>query len=136
MEELRASGAIEFTPYGDPPSRYTVRFSVPALALSPRGMLEPQEDHEVELYCHLEYPRRPPVVTWRTPIFHPNVLPPERGGAVCLGLWSPSQGLADVCRRLVRMAGYELVNPDDPLNRDAVAWFAERDSNEREHAWT
>jgi ubiquitin-protein ligase len=116
MEELRAAGVLDFTAHGDPPDLYEVTF-----ATGDDG--QAQDRHRVDLYCHLEYPRRPPIVTWRTPIFHPNVMPPERGGAVCLGTWSPSQSLADVSRRLMRMASYELVNAADALNPEAARQF-------------
>jgi ubiquitin-protein ligase len=124
MEKLRRSGAIDFTTCGDPPDSYAVRFSAASLAPGDAGMPVPVHHHQVRLYCHLEYPRRPPVVTWETPILHPNIISPQRGGAVCLGPWSASEGLADVCRRLIRMARYDLVNTTDALDPDAARSLA------------
>jgi len=33
-----------------------------------------------------EYPYEKPIVRWRTPIFHPNIMLPEDGGHVCTKL--------------------------------------------------
>jgi ubiquitin-protein ligase len=76
--------------------------------------------HRASIYLHGEYPRRPPVITWETPIIHPNILGPERNGGVCIGMWSASESLADLMRRLVDLASYRSFNPADALDIEAA----------------
>ena len=82
----------------------------PGLALSGDGQLTVRNLHRCDVYLHLDYPRRPPVVTWLTPIFHPNILGPERNGGVCIGSWSAAESLADLCVRLRDLVTYRSVN--------------------------
>jgi ubiquitin-protein ligase len=123
--ELEQTGAISLTCSGSPPDRYVIRFSAAGLAPAPAGPVA-RDEHEVAVYLHLDYPRRPPVVTWRTPVFHPNLLGPERHGGVCLGSWSPGEGLADMVRRLVALAGWRAFGLMDALNTEAAAWAQAR----------
>jgi ubiquitin-protein ligase len=64
-------------------------------------------------------------LTWRTAIFHPNILSGNRNGGVCLGGWSPAETLADLCIRLAEMIQYKNYNTDDPLDLQAAAWAAQ-----------
>lgn len=41
-------------------------------------------DHRFVLILSEEYGYRKPEARWQTPIFHPNIMPPEEGGYVCL----------------------------------------------------
>ncbi len=41
-------------------------------------------DHRFVLVLSEEYGYRKPEARWQTPIFHPNIMPPEEGGDVCL----------------------------------------------------
>ncbi|MHB8531546.1 MAG: ubiquitin-conjugating enzyme E2 [Solirubrobacteraceae bacterium] len=112
---------MAFRTEGDPPELYHVMFSVPGLELHERR-LRVRGLHRCDLYLHRDYPRRPPVATWLTPIFHPNILPPERNGGVCIGSWSAAESLADLCDRLAALISYRSINARDALNRDAAAW--------------
>lgn len=127
MTELTDRGELTFRVSGNPPDRYEAMFSVPGLARDEAGRLTVRRLHRCEIYLHREYPRRPPVVTWQTPIFHPNILPPARNGGVCLGSWSPSEGLADVCARLVELVSYRDFNAGDALDVEAAAWVRAHD---------
>jgi ubiquitin-protein ligase len=123
MEELAASGsAVTFMTSGDQPDVYRLMLDGNGLALDGDGGLTVRNVHRCEVYLHLDYPRRPPVVTWLTPIFHPNILGPERNGGVCLGSWSAAESLADLCTRLHDLLTYRSFNNDDALNLDAAAW--------------
>lgn len=42
--------------------------------------------HRMILLITDQYPVEKPIVKWRTPIFHPNIMPPEDGGYVCTRL--------------------------------------------------
>jgi ubiquitin-protein ligase len=126
MEELAARGQLTFRTEGNPPELYHVMVSAPGLALSD-GALAVRQLHRFDAYLHRDYPRRPPVVTWQTPVFHPNLLGPERNGGVCIGSWSASESLADLCARLCDLVTYRSLNPGDALNADAGAWALEHD---------
>jgi len=71
-----------------------------------------------------KYPFEPPRVTFRTPVFHPNV---STNGAICMdilkpnGAWSP---LMTVDALLVSIQSLlDDPNPSDPLNTEAAALY-------------
>lgn len=127
MEELARNGSVTFRTEGSPPDVYHVMLNGPGLALSGDGQLTVRNLHRCDVYLHLDYPRRPPVVTWLTPIFHPNILGPERNGGVCIGSWSAAESLADLCVRLRDLVTYRSVNAQDALNLDAASWVLHND---------
>jgi ubiquitin-protein ligase len=104
------------------PMAYQVSFTALSWAPSPVPGGEPElvKRHLVEITLGPEFPLTAPQVTWRSPIFHPNVAPmydtPERRiakesrGQVCLGLlaesFQPSLSFGDLCQTLVDLAGY------------------------------
>jgi len=122
MEELAIAGELAFRAEGSPPETFHVMFTVPGLALDREGRLVIRNLHRCTLYLHRDYPRRPPVVTWLTPVFHPNLLPPDRNGGVCIGSWSAAESLADLCLRLRDLVSYRVLNPNDALDQEAGAW--------------
>jgi ubiquitin-protein ligase len=122
MQDLATEGRVSFRTEGDPPDLYHLMFSVPGLARAPDGALVVRNLHRCDAFLHLEYPRRPPVLTWLTPVFHPNLLPPARNGGVCLGSWSAAESLADLCRRLLGLVSYAALNPADALDVEAGTW--------------
>jgi len=118
-----ASDFIGFAADGNPPDRYRVTFTCRGLVWQP-GDAAPvvTECHEGEFYLHRDYPRRPPQITWRTPIFHPNIVWVAAGGGVCIGGWTPSESLGDLVLRVGEMIQFRSYNPDDVLNPEAAAW--------------
>ncbi len=104
------------------PMRYQVSFT--ALSWAPAAV--PGDDpemvtrHLVEIALGPEFPLTAPMVTWRSPIFHPNVAPmyetaqrrmnKEHQGRVCLGLlaesYQPSLSFGDLCQTLTDLASY------------------------------
>lgn len=122
MEELASTGEIAFRAEGSPPEGYEVMFSVPGLARHAEGHLVIRRLHRCALYLHRDYPRKPPVVTWLTPVFHPNLLPPHRNGGVCIGSWSAAESLADLCIRLRDLVSYRTFNFKDALDTEAGLW--------------
>jgi ubiquitin-protein ligase len=123
LELARGSDFITFTHQGNPPDRYVVTYTCRGLLWLP-GESEPAlaEHHQGEFYLHRDYPRRPPQIIWRAPIFHPNILSPAEGGGVCIGGWTPSETLADLVLRVGEMIQFRSYNPDDVLNPQAAAW--------------
>jgi ubiquitin-protein ligase len=82
--------------------------------------------HRMRVDIPSDYPYQKPTVRWQTDIFHPNIVPPKRGGWVCIKLldtWSFSSNL------LMFLNGIEslLVNPN-PLSpyRDDTTMEAAR----------
>lgn len=122
MEELASAGGVSFRTEGNPPDVYHVMLNTQGIAIDPSGTLAPRGLHRFDAYLHREYPRRPPIITWLTPIFHPNILGPERNGGVCIGSWSAAESLADLCVRLRELVAYRSLNPADALNREAGEW--------------
>lgn len=121
MEELAAAGTVTFRTEGSPPEIYHLMMTVPGLAVDGHQLVV-RNLHRCDIYLHLDYPRRPPVVTWLTPIFHPNILGPDRNGGVCLGSWGAAESLADLCVRLGEIVAYRSLNPADALNLEAAGW--------------
>jgi Ubiquitin-conjugating enzyme len=122
MRELAADGRISFRTEGDPPEVYHLLLQVPGLARGDRGGLALRAMHRCAVYLHLDYPRRPPVITWLTPILHPNILPPERNGGVCIGAWSASESLRDLVERVLDLVSYRAFNVKDALDPDVARW--------------
>lgn len=127
MQELARGGGVTFRTEGNPPDLYHVMLNGQGLALGGDGQLTVRNLHRCDIYLHLDYPRRPPVATWLTPIFHPNILSPERNGGVCLGSWSAAESLADLCVRLRDLATYRSINAEDALDVDAASWALRND---------
>ena len=76
----------------------------------------------VDLIFSGNYPFSPPKVTFRTPIYHPNI---ATNGAVCLDILKPSSGswspLMTVSMLLISIQSLlSDPNPDDPLNIPAA----------------
>jgi len=119
-ELARVSDFIAFTRHGNPPDRYLVTYTCRGLVWDEtQSAPVAAECHEAEFYLHRDYPRRPPQITWKTPIFHPNIL---QGATACIGAWTPSETLADLVLRVGEMIQFRSYNPDDVLNREAAAW--------------
>lgn len=118
--------AVSFRADGNPPESYELLINVPGLARDGDGRVILRHLHRCTAYLHADYPRRPPVITWQTPIVHPNILSPDRNGGVCLGGWSASESLADVVRRLIALVSYRAFNAEDPLDKATAAWVKER----------
>ena len=126
MHELAAEGVVTFRAEGDPPEGYELLISAPGVSCDAAGIVVARGIHRCAIYLHLDYPRRPPVVAWQTPIMHPNILPPQRNGGVCIGSWGAGESLADLTRRLVDLVTYRAFNINDALNVPACLFVAAR----------
>ena len=126
MRELAREGVISFRTEGDPPDTYHLLIAEPGLARTATGEITVRGIHRCTAYLHLDYPRRPPVLVWATPIVHPNILPPDRNGGVCIGAWSAGESLADLVRRVTELVAYRAFNIDDALDPEAARWVRSR----------
>lgn len=71
----------------------------------------------IQITLPKEYPFKPPTLSFRTKVYHPNVTNDERG-AMCLGIlradeWKPPNKIVDVLK-LVRVI-LETPQPDDAV---------------------
>jgi ubiquitin-protein ligase len=114
------------------PDRYEVTLRYTGFKELPPGEREPvrADVHRVEIVLGANYPREAPQLRWLTPIFHPNIEPPPKGG-VCIGelreRYLPGMGLARLVRMLTDMVQYRNFNPLHGVNPTAVEWV--RDFN-------
>ena len=88
-------------------------------------------EHRMLVEIGAEYPYQKPIVRWETEIFHPNIVPPERGGWVCIKLldnWNFSSNLLSFIHGIESM----LANPnplspyDDRTTLEAARYFAKQ----------
>lgn len=103
-----------------PPEIYAVDFTL-------RGMIGPKEfraTHTVVIKLLPEYPDQPPLAkfTSRPILYHPHVF---GNGVVCVGGYSPDEGLAVFCLRLAKYIQFQphLINTKSPANKEALKWF-------------
>jgi len=87
--------------------------NVPAFAKTD-GTVVQIKDHRYKVIINEEYPYEKPKARWETPIFHPNIMPPEDGGYVCIKLldkWEFGSTLLSFMK-----AVENLVQNPNPLN--------------------
>ena len=118
------SSIFRFTPHGTPASVFDCVFEGRGLHVPREGAApEPLSRHQFRIELTSEYPRRPPIVFWQTPIYHPNFA----ANKVCTGnlnkFWVPGFKLVTIVEMLWDMVRYKNVEPGDPFNRDAAHWF-------------
>lgn len=85
-----------------------------------------------------EYPMRPPLITFVTPIYHPNI---RHDGQICLDIlklpaWSPALGINRALLSIIVLLSAP--NGSDPLNEEA-GLLLEKDPKEfkaRATGWT
>jgi len=129
LEKLRSDSSIlDFVaaagPPQAPPEVYSVRFWGKGL-WRPPGSADVllREHHEVGIRLGASYPRMMPELSWKTPIFHPNI---SASGIVCLGgygtHWVPGLTLAELCIMLWDIVRYENFDVASPYNREAAYW--------------
>lgn len=125
LETLKAESSVfDFVARGELPDTYTLVFHGRGVWRADVGApVAPSDRHEVYLRLGASYPRMMPELTWRSPIFHPNI---SASGVVCLGgygtYWAPSLSLDELCTMLWDMIRYANYDPNSPYNRDAAIW--------------
>ena len=125
LEQLRSESSIlDFVCHGDPAESYLIRFYGKGL-WRPDGSPDilMRDQHEVAIRLGASYPRMMPELSWKTPIFHPNI---SGSGVVCLGgygtYWVPSLNLDELCIMLWDMIRYQNFDIESPYNREAAQW--------------
>lgn len=118
---------------GSEPERYRITFKCKGIV----GIQGEAQDpvygfkHEVELYCHEDFPSEVPQLRWITPIWHPNIQHQEPKG-VCTNkaAWLAGMGLDELCRQMFEMVQYKNYHADEsnfpyPLDHVAAKWVRE-----------
>jgi len=120
------SELIEIDFNGLPPERYKVTYLCNSL-IWVNGNNKPSicGRHELEIYLHKDYPRRPPALKWMTNIFHPNILSPQKNGGVCIGSWTAAETLDNLCLRIGEMLQFKNYSLFDPLDVEAANWVGQ-----------
>lgn len=107
------------TAEGSPPEKYIFTVKVQGLIPLSDDSFAPGNEHRVEIFLPLDYPRRPPFCRMITPVYHPNIDPQK----ICIGdHWSAGQTLAQMIVRIAEMICYQSYNLKSPLNAKAAAW--------------
>jgi ubiquitin-protein ligase len=125
LEQLQLDSSIfRFEATGDPADFYRLRFYGKGLARHAVDQPVVQQDlHEIHMRLGANYPRVMPELSWKTPVFHPNI---SASGFVCLGgygtHWTPGVKLDELCIMLWDMIRYENYDIASPYNREAAAW--------------
>jgi ubiquitin-protein ligase len=87
------------------------------------GTLYEGGQYEVRIRIVDNYPMRPPIVTFITPIQHVNV---ALGGAICLDIlsskWAPTLSIRTILLSIQQML--ESPNIEDPLNTDLAHMYS------------
>lgn len=131
LQQLRAQSSIlRFRTQGDPPDRYRIRFYGRGLFVDPVSRrVRVLTRHEIGIELVASYPRTIPVLTWKTPVYHPNI---SLNGLVCLGgystQWVPSFRLDELCEMLWDMARLRNFDVEHPYNREAAEWLRGQDA--------
>lgn len=123
MELNRRGDLIKIDWDGELPEKYIVTYMCKGLIWLPENPAPSiSSRHQVGIYLHANYPRNPPVLQWLTPIFHPNILSPDKNGGVCIGHWTPAESLDQLCLRIGQMVQYQNFSVDDALDIEAAEW--------------
>ncbi len=118
-----ASSIFTFRHQGAFPELYDVHFRGIGLWQLDDGQVVPRDFHHVRIELGTAYPRMIPALSWRTPVFHPNI---STNGVVCLGgystFWVPSLKLDELCIMLWDMIRFKNFDVNSPYNREAALW--------------
>ncbi|GMP59903.1 hypothetical protein CsSME_00022988 [Camellia sinensis var. sinensis] len=92
----------------------------------PEGTVYAKGIFKIKIQIPERYPFQPPIVTFATPIYHPNI---DNGGRICLdilnlppkGAWQPSLNISTVLTSIGLLLSEP--NPDDGLMCEAVSGY-------------
>jgi ubiquitin-protein ligase len=116
------------------PERYFVNFNnIKGIKLAKDStpdnkVVEIIENHTIEIYLHIDYPRLKPQSYILTDIFHPNFRMASPHD-ICIGdYWASGETLADIIYQVGEMIQYQNYNVTSPLNGVAAKWARENEN--------
>ncbi|OMO94078.1 Ubiquitin-conjugating enzyme, E2 [Corchorus capsularis] len=109
-------------PFLSPNSDLSDLSSIDAQIEGPEGTVYAKGIFKIKIQIPERYPLQPPIVTFGTPIYHPNI---DNGGRICLdilnlppkGAWQPSLNISTVLTSIGLLLSEP--NPDDGLMCEA-----------------
>lgn len=88
-------------------------------------IIEFVNEHKIEIYLHIDYPRLKPQCYLLTGIFHPNFRMAHPHD-ICIGdFWASGETLVDVIYQIGEMIQYKNFGIHNPLNGVAAKWARE-----------
>ena len=76
-----------------------------ATIIAPAGSFYEGYSFDLQITASQQYPMVPPTITFKTKIFHPNVM--FKTGEICLDIlkkeWSPAWSLQSACRAIIAL---------------------------------
>jgi ubiquitin-protein ligase len=94
------------------------------------GKVVTRYNHSFSIIVTREYPFEKPLVIWRTPIFHPNIMMPEDGGHLCTKLleeWNFNSTLLSFIKGIESLL--LTPNPRSPFGTDSCTGAADHFNN-------
>lgn len=91
-----------------------------------QGVVRTRDTHKLNIIISKEYPYQKPIVRWKTPIFHPNIMTAEDGGYVCTKLlnnWRFNSNLFSFIKGIESLLANP--NPDNPYESKSCTEAAE-----------
>lgn len=128
--DLISFQVIDLLP-GAPPEKYLVTFTCRGIVgIDAQQNPRLADRHECMVYLDADYPKAPPKMRWRTPIWQPNILhvPPH---SVCIDLswWAASRTLDRLVVMLGEMVQYKnyhaAATPPFPIDKEVAKWVIE-----------
>ncbi|CAN0901590.1 Probable ubiquitin-conjugating enzyme E2 37, partial [Linum grandiflorum] len=109
-------------PFLSPGSDFSSLTTIDAHIKGPEGTVYSEGIFKIKIQVPERYPFQPPVVTFATPIYHPNI---DTGGRICLdilnlppkGAWQPSLNISTVITSIMLLLSEP--NPEDGLMCEA-----------------
>jgi hypothetical protein len=122
---------VEFDTNGFIPEKYQITYTgINGIRLIPskpgeEKIVEIIDEHVIEIYLHIDYPRMKPQCYCKTEIFHPNFRMAHPHD-ICIGdYWASGETLYDLIYQIGEMIQYQNYNIKNPLNGVAAKWARE-----------
>ena len=109
--------------YSSAPAKYLILYSCSGLVKPEQGEISESNFHAMSIVFGYDFPTRPPILIWYTPIWHPNFKTPHvctQGRPFAAGI-----PLDRIVLTVGEMVQYRNYNLQSPLNYAAKEW-AER----------
>jgi ubiquitin-protein ligase len=112
--------------HGSPPFEYQIEYRLRTLALAEDGQLDFTPTCTIQLSLPDGFPLQPPDVRPLTPLFHPNV---SQESIQLIPAWDPNTSLLDVVMNVGRLLAFQLYDPHQVSNPDAMQWVEQNFSS-------